>query len=41
MNKPVENIAGAYQSISVRPLAGALGAEVGGVNLATLEDEAV
>lgn len=41
MNKPVEKGAVAYQSISVSPLAGALGAEIGGVNLVTLEDDAV
>ena len=31
----------AYKSISVAPLAGAVGAEVGGVNLRTLKDDAV
>ncbi len=41
MNKPLEKITGAYQSISVSPLAGALGAEIGGVNLVTLESDAV
>ena len=40
MNKPAEKMPGAY-SISVAPLAGALGAEIGGVNLVTLEDDAV
>jgi taurine dioxygenase len=36
-----EKASGSYQSIRVRRLAGALGAEIGGVDLVTLEDDAV
>lgn len=38
MNQPAEKIPGAYRSITVQPLAGALGAEIGGVDLRSASD---